>query len=244
MRSQCPAGCQAAVTKDTVVNPGISAGRVRRSAPRGRPAPRLRERGSGASRNLRGRCRHGRNVRSARDPSPWWAQPTALFSTPVAPDRVGCAAARGPGRADRAALPGVRDRRSRRRRARRARPINIAMHACCFALSKVLPIDYAVNHIRDSFAAAFGKRGREVVVRNLAALGPRSRPGRDRRVRDPRPANAQRVTLLSLDGRGDELPVSRPRASSPSARRSRSGSSSTSPRSTGCAGGTPRRHGT
>jgi pyruvate-ferredoxin/flavodoxin oxidoreductase len=107
-------------------------------------------------------------------------------------------------------------------RAGLGRRINIVMQACFFALSKVLPIDQALGHIRDSIETAFGKRGPEVVKRNFAALDATLEALREvavpaaatsERRRPPivplaAPDFVQRVTRLLLEGRGDELPVS------------------------------------
>ncbi|HET7830278.1 MAG TPA: pyruvate:ferredoxin (flavodoxin) oxidoreductase, partial [Candidatus Limnocylindrales bacterium] len=149
---------------------------------------------------------------------------TVLVNTPVPPDRVWDALPRevqdaliarrcrlfaidGYGVAERAGL---------------GRRINIVMQACFFALSRVLPIDQALGHIRDSIEASFGKRGPEVVKRNLAALDatlaalcevavPAAATSERRRLPVVPPAApdfVQRVTRLLLEGRGDELPVS------------------------------------
>jgi pyruvate-ferredoxin/flavodoxin oxidoreductase len=107
-------------------------------------------------------------------------------------------------------------------RAELGRRINTVMQICFFALSKVLPIDEAMAHVRRSIEETWGRRGPEVVRRNVVALEAalaalfaveipaavtteRTRP-------PPVPRHApdfvQRVTRLLLEGRGDELPVS------------------------------------
>jgi pyruvate-ferredoxin/flavodoxin oxidoreductase len=102
------------------------------------------------------------------------------------------------------------------------RRINTVMQACFFALSKVLPIDEALGHIRRSLEDTFGKRGPEVVRRNVVALDAAlaalhevqvpAAPTTERRrppvVPPTAPDFVQRVTRLLIEGRGDELPVS------------------------------------
>ncbi len=55
-------------------------------------------------------------------------------------------------------------------RAGLGRRINTVMQICFFSLSKVLPLDEATLHIRRSIEETWGKRGPEVVTRNVAAL--------------------------------------------------------------------------
>ena len=50
------------------------------------------------------------------------------------------------------------------------RRINTVMQTCFFALSKVLPMDEAMRHIQKSVEETFGRRGPEVVRRNIVAL--------------------------------------------------------------------------
>jgi pyruvate-ferredoxin/flavodoxin oxidoreductase len=107
-------------------------------------------------------------------------------------------------------------------RAGLGRRINTVMQLCFFALSKVLPMDQALQQLKESLEETWGKRGPEVVRRNLAALegtlaalvevsvpaavtATRVRP---LAVLANAPDFAQRVTRLLLEGRGDELPVS------------------------------------
>ena len=149
---------------------------------------------------------------------------TVLVNTAVAPDRVWDALPRdvqvrlieqrcrlfvidGYGVATRAGL---------------GRRINTVMQVCFFELAKVLPMDEAMAHVRASIEASYGRRGPEVVARNVAALEsalanlvevPVPAAPTTTRVRLPTvPATAptlvQRVTRLLLEGRGDELPVS------------------------------------
>jgi pyruvate-ferredoxin/flavodoxin oxidoreductase len=102
------------------------------------------------------------------------------------------------------------------------RRINTVMQLCFFALTKVIPIDEALKALRDSLEQTWGRRGPEVVRRNLAALEgtlaalveipvpPAPTASRRRPPTVPNDADdfAQRVTKLLLEGRGDELPVS------------------------------------
>ena len=107
-------------------------------------------------------------------------------------------------------------------RAGLGRRINIVMQVCFFALSKVLPLDEALREVRRSIEVTFGRRGSEVVRRNvvaleatLAALHEVALPAvvstarrRPSAVPPHAPDFVQRVTRLLLEGRGDELPVS------------------------------------
>jgi pyruvate-ferredoxin/flavodoxin oxidoreductase len=100
--------------------------------------------------------------------------------------------------------------------------INTVMQVCFFALSKVIPLDRALVHLRISIEEAYGKRGAEVVTKNLAALDAAldalqevpleavSPEGRQIRRAVPKgaPSFVERVTRLLLEGHGDDLPVS------------------------------------
>lgn len=107
-------------------------------------------------------------------------------------------------------------------RAGLGRRINTVMQICFFSLTKVLPLQEAMQHIRLSIEESWGRRGPEVVKRNVAALdaalaalheveipatasSPRRRAAA---VPAAAPDFVQRVTRLLLEGRGDELPVS------------------------------------
>lgn len=106
-------------------------------------------------------------------------------------------------------------------RAGLGRRINTVMQVCFFALSGVMPIARAEAYVAEHVAEAWGKRGPDVVRRNLAALEsalsglhevklPSAVSGtRTRRptVPDDAPDLVRRVTRLLLEGRGDELPV-------------------------------------
>jgi pyruvate-ferredoxin/flavodoxin oxidoreductase len=102
------------------------------------------------------------------------------------------------------------------------RHINIALQICFFSLSGVLPLEQAKTYVRHWIEQTFGRRGPEVVRRNLAALDAAltalvevpvpETVSTDRRRGPVVPAHApdfvQRVTRLLIEGRGDELPVS------------------------------------
>jgi pyruvate-ferredoxin/flavodoxin oxidoreductase len=149
---------------------------------------------------------------------------TVLLNTPFAPERVW------------ASLPREVQERLVERRCRLfvidgygvseqaglGRRINTVMQICFFALSKVLPLEEAMQHIRRSIEATWGRRGPEVVKRNVVALEaalaamhevevPTTASSARRRAAAV-PAHApdfvQRVTRLLLEGLGDDLPVS------------------------------------
>jgi pyruvate-ferredoxin/flavodoxin oxidoreductase len=102
------------------------------------------------------------------------------------------------------------------------RRINTVMQVCFFALSGILPMDEVRAHLRQSIEDTFGKRGAEVVKRNVDALAaaldhlePLALPEQatSTRTRAPlvpaaAPDFVQRVTRLMLEGNGDLLPVS------------------------------------
>jgi pyruvate-ferredoxin/flavodoxin oxidoreductase len=107
-------------------------------------------------------------------------------------------------------------------RAGLGRRINTVMQICFFALAKVLPLAEATAHIRRSIEETWGRRGPEVVRRNIAALdtalsalhevdvpaAPSATRRRPPAVAGPAPEFVQRVTRLLLEGLGDALPVS------------------------------------
>ena len=100
--------------------------------------------------------------------------------------------------------------------------INTVMQPCFFALSGVLPKEEALESMRESVRTTYGRRGREVVDRNLAAIDRALEelsevpvPGRITSTQGRRPAVpegvpdfVERVTARMLEGRGDLLPVS------------------------------------
>ncbi len=102
------------------------------------------------------------------------------------------------------------------------RRINTVMQVCFFALADILPRDEAIAHIKESIRQTWGRRGPEVVRRNVEAVdsalanlhevtvpgevtATRSRPPR---VPEDAPDFVQKVTRLLMDGQGDKLPVS------------------------------------
>jgi pyruvate-ferredoxin/flavodoxin oxidoreductase len=101
------------------------------------------------------------------------------------------------------------------------RRINTVMSTCFFALSGVLPREQAIAAVKQSVADTWGKRGPEIVRRNVAAIDaalaelheiPLGTPTSARRRRPAVPAGApdfvSNVTRLLLEGHGDRLPVS------------------------------------
>jgi len=102
------------------------------------------------------------------------------------------------------------------------RRINTVMQVCFFALARVLPVEKALEQIKISIAATWGKRGAEVVRRNVAAvdaalaglhevpLPTSATASRHRQLAVPAsaPDFVQRVSRLLLEGHGDQLPVS------------------------------------
>lgn len=107
-------------------------------------------------------------------------------------------------------------------RAGLGRRINTVMQACYFALAKVLPLNEALAHVKASVVATYGRRGGEVVKRNVMALDTALAQLREvaiplavttSRLRAPvvqgkAPDFVQRVTRVLLEGNGDLLPVS------------------------------------
>jgi pyruvate-ferredoxin/flavodoxin oxidoreductase len=100
--------------------------------------------------------------------------------------------------------------------------INTVMQVCFFAVSDLLPVDEAIEHIKASLEKTYGKKGSEVVRRNMTAVDSAlsglqkvTLPGeaKAQRVRPPAvaaeaPEFVQRVTASMIAGRGDLLPVS------------------------------------
>ncbi len=100
--------------------------------------------------------------------------------------------------------------------------INIILQTCFFQLSGVLPPEQAIERIKEAVAKTYGRRGREVVERNQAAVDraleglhridvPERATG-DRElppvVSADAPEFVRTVTAAMLAGRGDDLPVS------------------------------------
>ena len=102
------------------------------------------------------------------------------------------------------------------------RRINTIMQTCFFALTAVLPVDVAIDEIKASVVSTWGRRGPEIVRRNVEAIdaalaelheitvpaAASAPPSTRLTVPDDAPDFVQRVTRLMLDGHGDRLPVS------------------------------------
>ena len=102
-----------------------------------------------------------------------------------------------------------------------ARRINTIMSTCFFALSGVLPRDKAIEAVKRSVVDTWGRRGPEIVRRNVDAIDatlaelhevPLGPVDATRHRRPAVPAGAPdfvaNVTRLLLEGHGDQLPVS------------------------------------
>jgi pyruvate-ferredoxin/flavodoxin oxidoreductase len=102
--------------------------------------------------------------------------------------------------------------------------INTVLQVCFFALSKVLPLEQAVQEIKDAIVATYGKKGGGAIVeKNFAAVDGALKalhevkvPGRitaTKHVVPPVPAHApafvKEVLGMMIANRGDELPVSK-----------------------------------
>jgi pyruvate-ferredoxin/flavodoxin oxidoreductase len=101
------------------------------------------------------------------------------------------------------------------------RRINTVMSTCFFALSRVLSRDEAIDAVKASVDATWGRRGPEIVRRNVAAIdaaldelhevtkgGLTGAPRPGPRIGDDAPDLVRNVTRLLLEGLGDQLPVS------------------------------------
>ncbi|MBI3648141.1 MAG: pyruvate:ferredoxin (flavodoxin) oxidoreductase [Actinobacteria bacterium] len=100
--------------------------------------------------------------------------------------------------------------------------VNTVLQTCFFALADVLPVDEAVQAIKDAIVATYGKRGETILTRNFAAVDaaldslhevrvPAAVTGDVHRlppVPDLAPDFVRRVTAAMIEGRGDLLPVS------------------------------------
>ncbi|MBN8909641.1 MAG: 4Fe-4S binding protein, partial [Rhodospirillales bacterium] len=100
---------------------------------------------------------------------------------------------------------------------------NTVLQTCFFALSGVLPRERAIAEIKHAIEKTYGKRGPEVVRRNFQAVDDTlarlfevrvpatvtSNWDRQAAVPDDAPEFVREVTALMLEGRGDEIPVSR-----------------------------------
>ena len=102
------------------------------------------------------------------------------------------------------------------------RRINTVMQTCFFALADVVPVAEAIDAMKASVQATWGRRGPEIVRRNVEAIdaslaelheipvptAATAAASTRRTVPDDAPDFVQRVTRLILDGHGDRLPVS------------------------------------
>jgi pyruvate-ferredoxin/flavodoxin oxidoreductase len=100
--------------------------------------------------------------------------------------------------------------------------INTIMQTCFFKITGVLPVERAIEKIKEAIEDTYGKKGGEVLRKNfqavdraLAELSSVAVPGRatsSRRRPPAAPADApdfvQRVTAVMLENHGDRLPVS------------------------------------
>ncbi len=102
------------------------------------------------------------------------------------------------------------------------RRINTVMQVCFFALAKVLPVDEAIASIKGAIEKTYGKKGAELVRRNIAAVdaaleymievkvpsqasSPFDRPPM---VPESAPDLVKRVSAMMMANKGDLLPVS------------------------------------
>jgi pyruvate-ferredoxin/flavodoxin oxidoreductase len=108
-----------------------------------------------------------RNVLSCAAPGA-----TVLLNTAVPTDRVWDSLPREAQQQliDRRCKLFVIDGYAQSERAGLGRRINTVMQLCFFALSKVLPMDQAMQYLQRSLEETWGRRGPEVVRRNLAAF--------------------------------------------------------------------------
>ncbi|HSK56753.1 MAG TPA: pyruvate:ferredoxin (flavodoxin) oxidoreductase, partial [Jiangellales bacterium] len=99
---------------------------------------------------------------------------------------------------------------------------NTVLQTCFFAISGVLPQDQAIAAVKEAITKTYGRRGREVVARNHAAVDRAVAelhrievPGHLTAFRElppvvpaDAPEFVREVTAVMMAGRGDELPVS------------------------------------
>ena len=100
---------------------------------------------------------------------------------------------------------------------------NTVLQTCFFALSGVLPRDQAIAHIKEAIRKSYGSKGEAVVQANFRAVdetlerlfevtvpdAATSRYDRTPAVPEHAPVFVREVTGAMLEGRGDEIPVSR-----------------------------------
>jgi pyruvate-ferredoxin/flavodoxin oxidoreductase len=101
--------------------------------------------------------------------------------------------------------------------------INVVMQTAFFKISGVLPEDEAISLIKDAIKKTYGKKGQEVVDRNIATVDAAvdriqkvdypKKSSNDRHMLDPVPQDApdfvKEVTGEIIAGRGDRIPVSK-----------------------------------
>ena len=101
--------------------------------------------------------------------------------------------------------------------------INVIMQTAFFKISNIIPIETAVEHIKDAIKKSYGKAGEKVVEMNFKAVEagrtnlmevavPKkvtSTIGKPAVVSDKAPAFVREVTATIIAGLGDQLPVSK-----------------------------------
>jgi len=102
------------------------------------------------------------------------------------------------------------------------RRINTIMQTCFFAISKVLPVDEAIDAIKEGVKKSYGRRGRRIVERNFKAIDAALAALHEVPIRasgtaheekapggaTPGEAFIDRVTRRIMAGEGDLIPVS------------------------------------
>ena len=100
--------------------------------------------------------------------------------------------------------------------------INTIMQTCYFAISGVLPKDEAIEKIKAAIEKTYGKKGKQVVEKNFAAVDasvenlqlveipaePTAEFGYPKTVSDEAPDFVKRLTAAMMREEGDKLPVS------------------------------------
>ena len=100
--------------------------------------------------------------------------------------------------------------------------INTIMQTCFFAISGILPGQQAIDAIKEAVEKTYGKKGRDVVNMNFAAIdetlaclhevnipvSASSTLQTGLHIPDSAPAFVKKVTAKMIDGHGDQLPVS------------------------------------
>jgi pyruvate-ferredoxin/flavodoxin oxidoreductase len=91
--------------------------------------------------------------------------------------------------------------------------INTIMQVCFFALANVMPQEEALSAIRESIRKTYGKKGEEVITRNLRAVDAALENLHELTLKavprpDSSPSTGLGMTYELIAGRGDALPVS------------------------------------